>query len=314
MAWRLAFAGAPPFAATILRHLLASEHRVGLVYTQPDRPAGRGRKLHPCAVRQAADAAGIEVRTPTRLGDQAQTLHDFDWLIVAAYGLLLPQAVLNAPKHHCLNVHASLLPRWRGAAPVERAILAGDARTGASIMRVTAKLDAGPVYRQSTLDLGEATTGTEATARLAELGAKALLDVLADLPALAATPQDERLACYADKLTPQDALIDWRQSATRIDRQVRALSGRLTAYTALADGARLRVLSARPSSVGVAGLPGTLRRRANSWLVASGEGALELLTVQLNRGKGTPQPMATVVNGYAQLLNDGVRLGGRPSH
>ena len=314
MAWRLAFAGAPSFGATILRHLLASEHRVDLVYTQPDRRAGRGRKLRPSAVRQTAEAAGIEVRTPTRLGDEARTLHGFDWLIVAAYGLLLPKAVLNAPQHHCLNVHASLLPRWRGAAPVERAIMAGEARTGVSIMRVIAKLDAGPVYRQRALCLGEDDTGFQATEKLAELGAATLLEVLAELPALAATPQDERAATYADKLAPNDAVIDWRRSATHIARQVRALSGRLTAHTTLADGTRLRVLSALPSSANSTGPLGTLQRRANSWRVVCGEGALELLTVQLDRGKGTAQPMPSVVNGYPQLLYDGVRLGERPAN
>lgn len=310
MGWRLAFAGAPSFAATVLRRLLDSPHRVVRVYTQPDRPAGRGRKVVPCAARRVAAAAGLDVRTPTRLAGEAEGLRDVDWLVVAAYGLLLPAEILAAPKHHCLNVHPSLLPRWRGAAPVERAIMAGDTETGVSVMRVEAALDAGPVYRQRRLPLDATASGAAVTDALAHLGAETLLEVLAELPQLRPDPQDPRLATYAAKLGAEDAVIDWRHPATRIARQVRALSGRLAAYTTLDGDVRLRVLEAHALETETHAAPGTLRRHAGSWRVACGEGALEIVTVQLNRGKGTPQPMASAVNGYRALLHEGARFGG----
>ena len=213
MAWRLAFAGAPPFAATILEQLLESKHRVDLVYTQPPRPTGRGRRVAKSIVHNLAETAGIEVRIPTKLTGEETTLTDFDCLVVAAYGLLLPQSILDAPRHGCLNVHASLLPRWRGAAPVERAIMAGDTETGASIMRIEAKLDAGPVYRQRRLPLDDAAVGATVSDDLATLGAETLLEVLNELPDLSPTPQDDAVATYAHKLTSADALIDcWRIS------------------------------------------------------------------------------------------------------
>lgn len=308
MAWRLAFAGTPLFAATILRRLLDSPHDVALVYTQPDRPAGRGRKLSASPVRQVAEAAGVEVRTPTRLTGEVETLGDMDCLVVAAYRLFLPDAVLEAPRLGCLNVHPSLLPRWRGAAPVERAIMAGDAQTGVSIMRVTAKLDAGPVYRRRSVPLDESATGSAVTAALAELGAETLLEVLAALPDLQPNEQDDSLATYAHKLTAEDARIDWQRPATDIARQVRALSGRLAAYTTLNEAVRLRILAARAVPAGNDTTPGTLLRRGKHWRVACGEGELELETVQLNRGKGTPLPVQSAVNGYPALLREGHRM------
>ena len=310
MGWRLAFAGAPPFAATVLGRLVDSPHHVLRVYTQPDRPAGRGRRVAPCAVRRVADAAGLDVRTPTRFAGEADGLREVDWLVVAAYGLLLPAEILDAPKHHCLNVHPSLLPRWRGAAPVERAIMAGDAETGVSVMRVEAALDAGPVYRQRRLPLDGTANGAAVTDALAHLGAETLLEVLAELPQLRPEPQDPRRATYAAKLGAEDAVIDWRHPAARIARHVRALSGRLAAYTTLGESVRLRVLEARAVEAETHAPPGTLRRYAEGWRVACGEDALEIVTVQLNRGKGTPQPMASAVNGYRALLHENARLGG----
>ena len=304
----MAFAGAPEFAAIVLRRLLASKHHVDMVYTQPDRPAGRGRRLMPSAVRATAEAAGIAVRTPTSLKGEATTLAEFDWLVVAAYGLLLPPKILAAPTHHCLNVHASLLPRWRGAAPIERAIMAGDAETGVSIMRMDAGLDTGPVYHRRTLPLDTQATGGTASAALAELGAQALLETLDELPELAPTPQDHHAATYAKKIEDADAAIDWHQSATTIDRQVRALHGRMAAYTQVGD-ARLRILQSRPLQEAASAPPGTLAHHGKRWRVACGEGMLELETVQLNRGKGTPQPIQNIANGYRELLFDGSRLG-----
>ena len=309
MAWRLAFAGAPAFAETILARLLDSRHRVDLVYTQPPRPTGRGRRVSKSPVHGLAETAGIEVRTPTRLTGEEPTLAEFDWLVVAAYGLLLPQSILDAPKHHCLNVHASLLPRWRGAAPVERAIMAGDDETGVSIMRIDAKLDAGPVYRQRRWPLGGRAAGAAVSDELAALGATALLNVLDDLPGLEPLPQDDDSATYAHKLTSADSIVDWHRDAAVIDRQVRALSGRSAAYTTAPEGIRLRLLDARPVSQSDDSPPGTLRRKDNRWQIACGTGALAPMTVQLNRGKGTAMPMKSAANGFPKLLFDGARFG-----
>ena len=311
MAWRLAFAGAPAFAATILARLLDSPHHVGLVYTQPPRPTGRGRRTAKSPVHVLAENAGIEVRTPIRLEGEETLLAGFDWLVVAAYGRLLPRSVFDAPRYHCLNVHASLLPRWRGAAPVERAIMAGDAETGVSIMRIESKLDAGPVYRQRRLPLGNGAVGATVAADLAVLGAQTLLEVLEELPDLLPEPQDDALATYARKLTRVESLIDWHADAVAVDRQVRALSGRTAAFTAGPDGVRLRILEACPVASKEASPPGTLRRDAEGWRIACGQGALRLSTVQLNRGKGTPMPIQSAANGFSQVVHDGA-LWGRP--
>ena len=259
-------------------------------------------------MRIAAEAAGIEVRTPTRLHGESEALRQVEWLVVAAYGLLLPEPVLAAPKHHCLNVHASLLPRWRGAAPIERAIMAGDAETGVSIMQIDAGLDTGPVYCRRSLPLGDDATGGLVAEQLAVLGADALLDTLDDLPKLEAIPQDDRSATHAKKLEDADAVIDWTRSAIAIDRQVRALHGRMAAYTRLGD-ARLRLLRTAPRAGAPNAVPGTLVRRGSEWHVACGDGELILQTVQLNRGKGTPQPVQDIANGYPALVFDGARLG-----
>lgn len=306
---RLAFAGTAPFATTVLDRLIASAHEVATVYTQPDRRAGRGRKLKPSPVRRLADARGIVVRTPTKLAPEANALAAFDAVVVAAYGLLLPAAVLAAPRHGCLNVHASLLPRWRGAAPVERAIMAGDRETGVSIMQVDTGLDTGPVYLRRPLPLDHRSTGEAVTEALAHLGAQAMLDTLERLGTDAPSPQDDDQATYADKLTANDAVIRWSRDATALDRQVRALGGRMAAYTTADDGTRIRILAARPQGQDVAGSPGTLVRDGRQWCVACGVGRLALDTVQLNRGKGTPLAIASAANGYPRILFDGARLG-----
>ena len=260
-------------------------------------------------MRSLADARGIAVRTPTKLDPEADALSAFDALVVAAYGLLLPAAVLAAPRYGCLNVHASLLPRWRGAAPVERAIMAGDRETGVSIMEVDAGLDTGPVYCRRHLPLDDRSTGAAVTNALAHLGAQAMLDTLDRLGTDTPSPQDDEQATYADKLTAADAVMDWSQNAIVLDRQVRALSGRMAAYTTADDGTRIRILAARPQGQDVAGSPGTLVRDGQAWCVACGVGRLVLDTVQLNRGKGTPLAIASAANGYPRTLFDGARLG-----
>ena len=304
---RLAFAGTAPFAVRILERLVAAKHAIDVVYTQPARKAGRGRKLTVSPVQSCAESHGMPVRTPIRLAREAEQLSAFDAVIVAAYGLLIPEVVLQAPRHGCLNVHASLLPRWRGAAPVERAIMAGDKETGVTIMQVDAGLDTGPIIAARTLPLDPHSTGPEVTDALAELGADALMATLADVDAWRPHPQDDARATYADKLTPADALIDWGRDAWAIDRQVRALTGRMTAHTPVAD-ARLRVLVAHPVAGDSAEPPGTLVHSGNDWSVACGDGWLVLDTVQLNRGKGVPLTMAEAVNGYPSLLHNGARL------
>lgn len=299
-AWRLGFAGSPDFAATVLRALATSTHEVAIAFTQPDRRAGRGRKLTPCPARRQAEALGIPVRTPSSLDAELDTLAELDCLVVAAYGLLLSPAALAAPKHGCINVHASLLPRWRGAAPVERAIMAGDSVTGVSIMQMDARLDTGPVYTRRELGINDA-GGEDMTAALAELGAEALLGTLATLPGSAPSPQCDRDATLAPKLTPTDAIIDWRRDAESISRQVQALTGRMPAFATQSDargGLRMRILAARPRSGTGEGTPGTLVQRNDSWRIICAGGELELITVQLNRGKGTPLPIADAVRGY----------------
>ena len=306
---RLGFAGTAPFAATVLERLLASDHDLAAVYTQPDRRAGRGRKLSPSAVRRLADACRIDVRTPTKLDGETNAFAAFDAVVVAAYGLLLPDAVLAAPRHGCLNVHASLLPRWRGAAPVERAIMAGDRETGVTIMQVDAGLDTGPVYCRRHLPLHDRSTGAEVTEALAHLGAEAMLDTLDRLGTDAPRPQDDAEATYAHKLSAADSVIHWNQDATVLDRQVRALSGRMAAYTTADDDTRIRILAARPAQQSAQGLPGTLVRDEMGWSVACGVGRLVLDTVQLNRGKGTPLAILSAANGYPRIFFDGARLG-----
>ena len=305
---RLAFAGTAPFAKTILDRLLQSRHDIAVVYTQPDRRAGRGRKLTPSPVRTAAQALGIPVHTPSQLDQEASRFGAYDCVAVAAYGLLLPPALLAAPRFGCLNVHASLLPRWRGAAPVERAIMAGDSETGVTIMQVDAGLDTGAIYVKRTLPLDDRSTGAAVTDALALLGADALVDTLDELGTKTPVPQDDALATYADKLTPADAEVIWTRDARAIGRQVRALGSRMAAYTTASDGVRMRILSAR-AEPGEGGQPGTLLRDQRGWSVACGRGVLMLETVQLNRGKGTPITVGSAANGYPRVLFDGARLG-----
>ena len=306
-AWRLGFAGSPDFAATVLQALAASTHDVAIAFTQPDRRAGRGRKLTPCPARRQAEALGIVVRTPSSLDAELDTLAKLDCLVVAAYGLLLSPAVLAAPKHGCLNVHASLLPRWRGAAPVERAIMAGDAVTGVSIMQMDAGLDTGPVYTRRPLDINDA-GGEEVTAALAQLGAKALLDTLAGLPELTPEAQCDAEATLAPKLTAADSVIDWRRDAGSIARQVQALTGRMPAIATQSDARgklRLRILSARPCASTAKSSPGTVVQHDDSWRITCGSGELELATVQINRGKGTPLSVAQAARGYPSVFAPG---------
>ncbi len=305
-AFRLGFAGTPEFAVRILRALHASPHTVAAVFTQPDRPAGRRRRPTPSPVRRFAEVHELAVHTPERIGTELERIRSLDLLVVAAYGLLLPPEILDAPARGCINVHASLLPRWRGAAPVERAIMAGDATTGVSIMQMDAGLDTGPVLALRATAIGDEETGGALTDRLADLGAATLLECLDHLDAITPTPQDPLFATHAPKLTARDAIIDWNRPAVDIALQVRALSGRQSAFATL-DGERFRILAARATDAG-APSPGLLQETTGGIAVGCGTGALLLDTVQLTRGKGRPMSAKAAANGFPQLFAPGVQL------
>jgi methionyl-tRNA formyltransferase len=281
------FAGTPAFAVASLDAIAASRHRVAAVYTQPDRPSGRGRALAAGPVKERALALGLPVAQPATLrdGDAAAGIAAFapDVMVVVAYGLLLPPEVLAVPRLGCLNVHASLLPRWRGAAPVARAILAGDAQTGVCVMRMEAGLDTGPVMLRRETAIGPRETAGDLEARLAAEGGRAIveaLDALADGRA-AFEPQDAARATYAAKLTKAEARLDWREPAVQLERRVRALNPRPIAETKL-DGAQLRVHAAEAVPAPPGPVPGTiLRADAAGIAVMAGEGALLLRRVQL---------------------------------
>ncbi len=254
---RLAFMGTPEFAVPTLDALVAAGHEVVAIYTQPPRPANRGKKLTPSAVQARAEELGLPVRTPVSLRNaEAQAEFaalDLDAAVVAAYGLILPQAILDAPKHGCLNVHGSLLPRWRGAAPVQRAILAGDDKTGVMVMQMEAGLDTGPVRATTELEIGGKTTG-ELTAELAELGAELMVAVLGDISAYPAVPQPGEGVTYAAKIDKAETRIDFSGSAEQVERQVRAFNPVPGAWFEFV-GERYRVLEATviPAKAGISG-------------------------------------------------------------
>lgn len=278
------FAGTPEFALASLRALVDSGIRPVAVLTQPDRPAGRGRKLTAGPVKQYAQAMGIDVLQPASLKDPAviRQVADLepDVMVVAAYGLLLPQSVLDLPRCGCVNVHASLLPRWRGAAPIQAAILAGDRETGVCLMQMEAGLDTGPVYASKSLPIGEQETAGELHDRLALLGGEFLIDQLAAIVdgTLVATAQDGECATYAGKIRPTDAVLDWRRPAVELHRSVRAYNPVPGARFDL-DGERIKCWQARVGSA--AGTAGTVLSAGSGGVdVACGEGSLRLEQLQ----------------------------------
>ena len=299
---RIVFAGTPAFAAVSLEALVAAGFAIPLVLTQPDRPAGRGRKTRPSEVKQAALEHGLRVAQPHTLrGDDARGLlreaferDGADVMVVAAYGLLLPPAVLALPPAGCVNVHASLLPRWRGAAPIQRAIEAGDRETGVSIMAMDEGLDTGAVYVREAVTIGPRDTAGALHDTLAALGARTLVKVLPDIVAgrLLPEPQPDTGVSYAAKIDKREARIDWRAGAVAIDAQVRAFNPWPTAFTTLPDERRLRVLATSPAAPPTpdperAGTLADAPDGSGPPRVATGDGWLSLERVQLAGGKPT---------------------------
>jgi methionyl-tRNA formyltransferase len=283
---RIAFAGTPAFAVPTLERLSASGAEVGLVLTQPDRPAGRGRKSSASPVKRAAVALGHRCEQPATLRDPSLVErwgYAADLVIVVAYGLLLPEWMLAWPRHGCVNLHASLLPRWRGAAPIQHAILAGDRETGVSLMRMEGALDRGPVYAAEATPIGSSETAGELHNRLALLAAELLLRHLPRILAgsLTPTPQDDTRATYAPKLDKSAAPLDWRKSAVELERQVRAFNPWPVAECRTSDGRRLRIWHARAVDGGAGAAPGTIvAAGAHGIDVATGRAVLRLEVVQ----------------------------------
>lgn len=286
---KIIFAGTPEFAVPALRALLASQHQVSLVLTQPDRPAGRGMKLKASPVKELANQHGIAVFQPETLKDaevQARiAAEQADVMIVAAYGLIIPTAVLNMPRLGCYNIHASLLPRWRGAAPIQRSLLAGDAETGVTIMEVVPALDAGAMISKGILAISARDTAQSLHDGLAEIGAQLMveaMDRLADTGSLPAEPQDEALVTYAEKLQKAEAAIDWTRSAEEISRQVRAFNPFPVAQSQLnGEVCRIWMATALPGRAN----PGEVVEIGTTVLVGTGEGLLSIEELQLPGGK-----------------------------
>ena len=302
---RLGFAGTPEFAAIILRELIKTSHDVVRILTQPARPTGRGRKSLSSAVQQEAERHGIVCVTPTNLRGRKDLVADLDLLVVAAYGMILPPEIFRGPQFASLNVHASLLPRWRGAAPIERAIMAGDSETGVSIMQIEKALDAGPLFALTHHPLSGDETGASLSRTLARIGSASLIEVLRDWSDLPKpSPQDHQRATYAYKLTPADSLISWTTPAVDIERIVRALSDRSAAYTTLGDN-RIRILKVKVLE-GSAN-PGELVKTNEGFAIGCADGLLLLDTVQLNRGQGKPMSADDAANGHADLFSTGIQ-------
>lgn len=292
---RIVFMGTPDFSVPVLDALVADGHDIAAVYCQPPRPAGRGKKDRPTPVHARATELGLEVRHPVSLkgADQQAEFAALaaDVAVVVAYGLILPQAVLDAPHHGCLNIHASLLPRWRGAAPIHRAIMAGDAETGVCIMQMEAGLDTGPVLMREATAIGSEETTAQLHDRLSDMGAALIVQALRRLPELTADVQPEEGVTYAHKIDKAEARVDWTRPAAEVDRQIRGLSPFPGAWCEI-DGQRVKLLASRlTEGAGPAGvvLDDSLR-------VACGDGAVELLRLQ-RAGKGA-QDREIFLNGF----------------
>lgn len=309
---RIIFAGTPDFAAVALQALLDSPHEVVAVYTQPDRPAGRGRKLKPGPVKTLAQQYKLPVCQPLSLKAAQEQTELQQWqadvMVVAAYGLILPETVLSIPRYGCLNIHASLLPRWRGAAPIQRAILAGDTATGVTIMQMDVGLDTGDMLLKATCPIKTNDTTQSLHDRLAGIGAETLLKVLDSLPdGLNPEAQDEQQTCYAAKLDKAEARLDWQQPASQLAHQVQAFNPWPVAQTMLGDKV-IRIWQAEALNNPSDAVPGTLiKADKTGFVVACGEGVLHITQLQLPGGKA--MNAAALLNGHPDLLLTGVTLG-----
>lgn len=310
-ALRIVFAGTPEFAAEHLKALLDGPHELVAVYTQPDRPAGRGQKLMPSPVKQLALENGLQVLQPPTLRDTAVQAElaalKPDLMVVVAYGLILPQAVLDIPRLGCINSHASLLPRWRGAAPIQRAVEAGDAESGVTVMQMEAGLDTGPMLLKVGTPISADDTGGSLHDSLAQLGPKAVVEAIAGLAAgtLKGEVQDDALATYAHKLNKEEARIDWSLPADVLERRIRAFTPWPVCHSTLGEAA-LKVLGARLAQG--KGEPGKiLDASRDGLLVACGEGALLLTRLQLPGGK--PLAFADLFNSRREQFTPGQVLG-----
>lgn len=300
---RVVFMGSPDFAVPCLSGIIGSGHDVVAVYTQPPRPAGRGMGERRSPVHERAEAQDIPVLTPVSFKDRGRVAafayHEADVAVVVAYGLILPQAVLDAPRNGCLNLHASLLPRWRGAAPIQRAIMAGDSGTGVAVMRMESGLDTGPVCLAERVPIDPDMTAGELHDRLAPVGAGLMVRALSALSGdgLAATPQNEADATYAAKISKQEARIDWSRSADELHDHIRGLSPWPGAWFAAGGNkaVRIKVLSAAPAMSCVNAQPGTALD--DSLTVACGSGSLKLLKLQ-RQGKGV-MDAAALLRGFS---------------
>jgi methionyl-tRNA formyltransferase len=302
---RVVFMGTPDFSVPALDALAAAGHEIAAVYTQPPRPAGRGQKERPSPVHLRAEALGLPVRHPRTLRTpEAQAEFaalEADIAVVVAYGLILPKPVLDAPRDGCLNIHASLLPRWRGAAPIHRAVLAGDAETGVCIMAMEEGLDTGPVLLRAAIPIGPTDITGDLHDRLAAMGASLIVDALARLDALTPEPQSKVGVTYAAKIDKAEAAIDWTKPAREIDRQIRGLSPFPGAWTTQ-DGRRLKLLRSRLAEG--QGAPGEV---LHGLTIACGTGATDILEVQAE-GRAR-QDAASFLRGTP--VAPGTRLGGQ---
>ncbi|MFZ1660530.1 MAG: methionyl-tRNA formyltransferase [Paracoccaceae bacterium] len=291
---KVIFMGTPDFSVPALR-AIAAQHEVVAVYSQPPRPAGRGKKDRPAPVQSAAEEMGLPVRHPTKLRDEAE-IRAFaglgaDVAVVVAYGLILPEAILEAPRRGCLNIHASLLPRWRGAAPIHRAIMAGDTETGVCIMQMDEGLDTGPVLLRQATDIGATETTADLHDRLSDMGALLILKALARLSDLKPVEQPAEGVTYAQKIDKAEAHIDWGRSAAEVDRLIRGLSPFPGAWTEVA-GERLKLLRSRVEEGSAA--PGTILRGLT---IACGKDAVDITEAQREGKK--PMGAADLLKGWA---------------
>ena len=309
---RLCFAGTPDFSAAHLSALIAAGHTIDAVYTQPDRPSGRGKKLQPSPVKAVAMTAGLEIRQPASLKtvevQQELAAIAADLLVVVAYGLILPQAVLEIPKLGCINVHASLLPRWRGAAPIERALLAGDVVSGVTIMKMDAGLDTGDMLYKQQVAIDPEDDRISLTDKICEAGKLALLHTLSHFPELSsqAQRQNDSLSTYADKLEESESLLRWQEPAEKLHRIIRAGLGRAPAFSFI-NGARLQLLEASVAQTESQKTPGTiLEISRQGMLIACGEACLLVTRIALPGKK--PWTITDLLNSGTDLLQAGAIL------